>query len=71
MPCYDPPPTPEEKARWLEDAKRRGDWAYVYRATPRESLEQWLCDALTNRGEIPHADCLEWLKLHKKVADGE
>lgn len=69
MPCYDPPPTPEERAMWLEDARRRGDWLYVYRATSRESLEQWLCDALN--GRPAHPDCLAWLELHRKVVDAE
>jgi hypothetical protein len=69
MPCYDPPPTAEDKARWLQDAHRRGDFAYVYREVPRRSLEQWLCDALN--GRPAHSDALEWLKLHEKVADAK
>jgi len=64
MPCYDPPATPDEIARW-----RSQDDKSWYDLTPRRDIEQWLCDAL--RGNPPHPDCLRWWDLHKRFHDAQ
>lgn len=66
MPCYDPPLPPDVRAREIAEWRSRNDKDW-YTFTPKEDIEQWLCDAL--RGSAPHPDCLRWWELHKRFHD--
>lgn len=69
MPCYSEPPSDREIARWWKEAKQEKDWRRWYQLTPKDVIEQWLCDAL--RGSPPSKDALKWHELHKKYHDKE
>lgn len=62
MPCYDPPPTNDDIARW----RSRDDKTW-YDLTPKEHIKQWLCDAM--RGNLPSEDASRWFELHKRFDD--
>lgn len=65
MPCYTPPPTPQEEEQWALRAYARGDFLGFYRSVTTEMLERWLCDVLT--GVLPiHEHCAKWFEMHKQ-----